>query len=181
MFVLYVYWTDLKAQSFDENDSIDIVEWKENRRLTYNDFKGPQDSTFLVYGHPANGAASMNLIAQFAYDSTNTMTANVTNVFYKGKSWMVIRKPSVLNHEQGHFDISEIYARRLRKEIEILMDKGVEDEVTFRQLFNKYLQELKEFQDAYDSETHHGSIDTKQIHWDRKIEKELNNNNLRKQ
>jgi hypothetical protein len=31
------------------------------------------------------------------------------------KSWIGVQDSDVLNHEQGHFDITEIYARRFQK------------------------------------------------------------------
>jgi hypothetical protein len=164
----------LRSQVIEKNNSIDIVEWSENRRLTYNDFRAAQDSTFLVYGYPANGSASTKIKAEFTYGSDNRLIVTVTNVFYKSKSWMVVQKPSVLNHEQGHFDISEIFARRLRKEFRTLIDNGVEDEMIFQQQFNKCLADLKEFQKTYDTETHHGFSEKEQILWDNKIKNELN-------
>ena len=174
IFVFTIYWADLRSQVIEKMDTTDIVEWKDNRRLTYNDFRALQDSTVLVYGFPAKAAASTKIKAEFTYDSDNKLKVTVINVFYKSESWMVVRKPSVLNHEQGHFDISEVFARRLRKEFKTLIDKGVEDENLFQQQFNKCLADENEFQSAYDSETHHGFSDKEQILWDKRIKSELN-------
>ena len=45
----------------------------------------------------------------------------ITNKFIKDKSWIKpkFKNDTVLIHEQGHFDIEEIYARKFRMQISI--------------------------------------------------------------
>jgi phosphomevalonate kinase len=154
-------------------DSLDYVLWEKDRRLKYEDFKGVQDTTFLVYGYPANGAAVTKIITSFARHENDKLTFSVDNKFLKTKSWIVNRKPVVLSHEQGHFDISEIYARKIRRALTVLLKAQSVEELILTQTVNSLLKELNRYQERYDEETHHGFILEKQKTWEEKIKKEL--------
>lgn len=40
---------------------------------------------------------------------------NITALFSKQDSWMIVRSKDILEHEQVHFDIFELYARKMRR------------------------------------------------------------------
>jgi hypothetical protein len=42
--------------------------------------------------------------------SHGELTYEITCSFSKDKSWGLLKTPYILAHEQGHFDITEIYA-----------------------------------------------------------------------
>ena len=79
----------------------------------------------------------------------------------------------ILAHEQGHFDITEIYARKLHKE---LLDYKF-NRKTFRQdvnaIYDRVVKEKENFQFAYDGLTDHSRNKTVQEEWLQKIEQLL--------
>lgn len=87
-----------------------------------------------------------------------------------------------LAHEQLHFDISELYARKIQAVLRELEVEG-DDPVRVRfdlegrlwELRGELLGELTETQSRYDRECSHGMHKRKQKSWKSKIEKELRN------
>jgi len=105
--------------------------------------------------------------------NTEKYDIEIYSYFDKNASW-VKYKTTGLSHEQGHFDIEEIYARRLKKiinskkffrhRLSLKIDKIVE-------VIN---QQCITYQELYDSETDFHNNFNKQIEWEIKIQKELN-------
>ncbi len=172
--ILFIYSNELIGQNLHDSDSIPYILWREDRPLTYDDFTGVQDGAFLVYGYPANGAATTKIEISFDIDENGNVSFTVFNKFLMNKSWIKKKNPSVLSHEQGHFNISELYARKIRKTIVSLLRKNILDEETINQKIQLLLNELSICQEKYDSETHHGFNLKEQTAWERDIEKEMN-------
>jgi len=92
------------------------IEWSADRKLTWDDFKGEPDTANFP-----NTLALTN--SGFGYESGINMFKDgqvfVQSVFNTNLSWVVPegRNDYVLRHEQIHFDITEIYSRKLRKEL----------------------------------------------------------------
>jgi hypothetical protein len=100
-----------------------------------------------------------------------------------GKSWTSATiDDRLLGHEQGHFDISELFARRVTREYGRLLKagslkgSGKTEEEARKQMaalalekFQPHLEEWRLEQQRYDQETMHGSDPTKQQEWRRKI------------
>jgi predicted secreted Zn-dependent protease len=77
-----------------------------------------------------------------------------------------------LSHEQLHFDISELYARRMREMLgRQTFGPNVRAEV--RRIFKQLNQELSEFQDRYDRETDFSRDREAQAHWNAAIARRL--------
>ena len=77
----------------------------------------------------------------------------------------------LLKHEQGHFDITEIYARKLRQSLQIkkyknykLIGKDVD------KIYDRNNLEWRQFQNSYDKETDHSKNKNKQLEWNEKIQ-----------
>ena len=89
----------------------EYVKWQENRRLTWEDFKAAP----LKLG---NTAAMTTTHLGFAYNVTNgKVSYKIDCRFEKNKSWGLVKNDWILKHEQGHFDIAEIFARKLNRSI----------------------------------------------------------------
>ena len=83
--------------------------------------------------------------------------------------WLWYNKTKIhnltLQHEQGHFDIAEWYARKFRKMIAEEV-KTVEDYKNyFQKKYDALHQEYIEMQSIYDEETIHGTIAIDQNNW----------------
>ena len=79
-----------------------------------------------------------------------------------------------MGHEQLHFDITEVYARKLRQELaKTKFSKNAKAEV--KEIYRNILKELNDFQNKYDSETNFSRDTVQQLIWNKKIKKALNN------
>ena len=95
--------------------------------------------------------------------------------FIKSKSWAKSKNNDILLiHEQGHFDIAELFARKLRKAFaEYKFNyKTVGKDIDNLFLLNK--QERAKMDALYDKETKHSQDKQQQILWNKRIKTELN-------
>lgn len=83
--------------------------------------------------------------------------------FYPDKSWMKVKKPEVLSHEQNHLNITEVCARKLCMEAKAVL--GYDSPQQFNQLFDRINAESRNEQDEYDNETAHGTLPVPQQQW----------------
>ncbi len=138
------------------------VLWQENKPLTKQHFKGPVDTKSKFMSN-TNTTLNIRIIKQ------RGVTAEVTNYFDPAKSWI---KPNatneILKHEQLHFDITEIYARELRKRIKHLQKNTSDADVLNMEIkfaFKQYARLMEKEQTRYDSETNHSIIIDMQKKW----------------
>lgn len=152
----------LLAQSKDE----ELLEWSESSKLSWNDYKASPDPS-------SDAAASTTTYLSIEYNITRTSFGyKIKSRFSKTRSWGLHKTDHILSHEQGHFDIAEIFARKLNK----LMKEYTFDWSTYRQdlkkIYQDVLDEKEEMQNKYDEETNHSINKEKQEEWLKKI-KEL--------
>ena len=76
-----------------------------------------------------------------------------------------------MDHEQLHFDITELYARKIRKRFKELQDMGETDYEEYVKIYYELEKELDAFQQKYDSEVYFREQNQKE--WIEKIAKEL--------
>ena len=87
------------------------IKWNEDRKLTWDDFKAAP----LKMG---STAAMTTTHLGFSYSVANgKITYKIDCQFEKNKSWGLVKNDWILKHEQGHFDIAEIFARKLNKSL----------------------------------------------------------------
>ena len=91
--------------------SEDTLHWSKDRKLTWDDFKGLPDSNSTGMAGTSSGFFYYSY-----YNSDTTLEFKVNTIFFKKYSWVKTEymDSETLNHEQRHFDISEIYAQKLR-------------------------------------------------------------------
>ena len=80
----------------------------------------------------------------------------------------------MLRHEQGHFDIYEIYGREIMKQLKetkAMSGKNFSDNV--EKIFRKGFADLNKLQKKYDQETNHSKNKEKQDEWTKKLKKML--------
>ena len=140
-------------------ESGEFLPWTYSRPLTWEDFlcEPKRNSDAVALTSTALG---------IAYNvSSNQLHYEITCSFSKVKSWGILKTNYILAHEQGHFDITEIYARKLHKEL--LSYKF--NRRTFRQdvndIYDAVVKEKEAFQLAYDSLTDHSRNKTVQKEW----------------
>jgi hypothetical protein len=98
----------------------------------------------------------------------------VRAVFFPNKSFVnpEVRHPYMLAHEQLHFDITELFARRLRRQLAAAsISCDDRDEVDY--LCERAVEEWRIYQEQYDEETQHSLNRDAQVFWNRQIANEL--------
>jgi hypothetical protein len=148
----------------DEND----IPWAASRRLIWSDFKSQPDRN-------ATNAAltSSKIIFNYGYGDDKGFTYHISCVFDKTSSWGKVKTEYILSHEQGHFDIAEIYARKLNK---ALKHYSFNVKISPKEVPAMYQQIMKEegaLQNQYDSETDFSRDKPQQAIWLEKIQREI--------
>jgi hypothetical protein len=150
----------------------DVILWNKNQRLSWKDFTGLADEKSSYYA-----ATFASIRYRYQYSSTGkvyNVKFEVYSYFTKSKSWSKKERQSValLQHEQLHFDITELYARKLKEELE--RNKYTENyKSEIAEIFNIKKRELKQMEDKYDEETNHSQNKEKQQEWENYVAKEL--------
>lgn len=99
---------------------------------------------------------------------------NVEAIMLKSKSYMKEETPYSLRHEQLHFDICELFARKLRQKIAQKDFARVKDIVgEIQKMYNKVTEEWRREEEKYDNDTQHGINAAKQQIWNDNIAKQL--------
>jgi len=150
------------------------IEWDSSRRLTWTDFKAAPDENAA-----AHIAAITNCGLGFQTNRVSQVKKlrfYVSNSFDCSKSWIrpeFMGHENLLAHEQGHFDICEIYARQLRKrfressfELKTLSEQAND---IFREVYNLYVKRQQE----YETDTDNGRNREQQRLWTAKIAVEI--------
>jgi Bacterial protein of unknown function (DUF922) len=157
--ILFFLPFTLSAQEKDE----ELVDWSAARKLSWADYKA----------NPARGsdvAASTTTYLGIEYTiSDKSFGFKIQCRFSKNRSWGLHKTDYILEHEQGHFDIAEIFARKLNK----AMNEYSFNKRTYQKDLNKMYQDImkekEEMQDKYDKETNHSIHKVNQAEWLKKI------------
>lgn len=162
----------INASVFAQKNAPSIV-WNENTDLTWNDFKARPNK---VSHFKALTSTSISLGVN--YENT-TLTIDITNEFYPKKSWTKVegeKSQNLLAHESLHFDISELFARKLRQKVleTKFKSRGQKLINEISSLYQETMRELEKVQRAYDKETDHSVKKEIQDKWELKIKKQLN-------
>ena len=143
------------------------IPWSASRKLTWDDFKGTPDT------HSSNAAlTSSNINIEFSYDEKGFQYSIKCN-FDKNRSWVRIKNSEVLAHEQGHFDIAEIYARKLNKLLKGYHFNAKTASTDVNQLYENTMKQHRQTQTQYDQETDYSRNKTKQATWLQNLADEL--------
>ncbi|MBA3665521.1 MAG: DUF922 domain-containing protein [Bacteroidetes bacterium] len=147
-----------------------ILLWEASRPLTWDDFKGKPERRF------AAASTSYDILKSVSKKEDNSAVAMICAVFFKNQSWKKASwiNDAVLAHEQKHFDIVELYARKLRKKIKEAAFKNMTDlENRLEEMYDVNDKEMDKYQDLYDEETDGSMNGEQQRMWQNKIMKEI--------
>ena len=146
-------------------DRKDIIVWQEGKLLTWDDFQGKPAKRF-------SAASTHYNTFKTTEEKGNKAEVVVEAIFYKNKSWKKMSwcNNDVLAHEQKHFDIVELYARKLRKQIlERKYSSYTNVKAVTDSLYDAMDKEMDLFQDKYDDETDASMNGDKQREWNKMI------------
>ena len=158
--ILFALPALLQAQ---DNVKEELIPWSAGRKLTWADYKAKPDSN-------SDAAASTTTYLGIEYSMKNSVLGyKITCSFSKDRSWGLHKNDHILNHEQGHFDIAEIFARKLNMEMGNYTFNKKSYQQDLRKIYKDILKQKEEFQDEYDKETNHSINKEKQSAWSKKI------------
>lgn len=140
--------------------------WTAAWRLAWRDFQGAPPSG-------GNEGARTAYGLYYAWSCRGDAFAfHVTAALHPRRSWVktvVLRdareSARVLQHEQTHFDLTEVFARRLRQHFATLRSPCARDDAELRAAARRIIDEEKAMQRRYDTETTHGLRDDQQAAW----------------
>ena len=142
--------------------------WAAEEKLSWNDFMGDPDISTEMKAH-----TNSKLKFRWTCDN-NKLNFTVSASFDRHTSW---KKADVtdhlLAHEQLHFDITELYARKLRKAVLELENPCVLPGADLKALAKTFHIAWKEREEAYDMESDHSMDLVVQAEWAAMIAKEL--------
>jgi len=169
MRVLYVIIVSLMLLACIESLP-DIIIWDGHKPLTWDDFQGKPAQRF------AAASTNYDILKSVNKKDNSTVEVEIKAVFFTKKSW---KKGSwvneqVLAHEQKHFDIVELYARKLRKQLLSFNYKSYQDASDkIDSLYAINDKEMDAYQDKYDDETDGSMNGDMQRQWSSDIIKEI--------
>ncbi|WP_051477710.1 DUF922 domain-containing protein [Aquimarina pacifica] len=169
------------AMVFGQKDivvSTNVVQWQEGVFLTPNDFKIVKESDLFDVENAVTTYKIEILPKEVIVDEddniVNYLKMNLATYFYKNRSWLGDKNdPKLLAHEQLHFDIAELFARKMRKAFEELKNKKIMSFDAYQEVYYKYWKACKIYQNTYDKETFNGSMPIPSNDWLLKIHDEL--------
>lgn len=150
----------------------DSICWEKGIKLAWKDFQGEPDTLTTNIGTPALAGTAASI--RYRLTEREAISVKVSVEFLKKRSWSKDTTSLLcLMHEQLHFDIAELYARKIRKKVEELNDQEIHDIESFNKEVKDLLQERNKMNQQYDKETGHGVVDFVQERWNMKIVEEL--------
>ena len=151
------------------------IVWSKND-LTWNDFR--EENSYDKYPYKlAKTHWELKVVAEDSCKcETQKLSVKVYALFIPDFSWVresAIKNKAVLAHEQLHFDIVEVFARRLRKQLQQLKATHNDYQKLTDREKRKTLRALRSVQEDYDQETSGGNKIMTQQKWKNKIDNNL--------
>lgn len=145
-------------------ETANMIPWTLNKRLAWDDFLcEPKRGTDAV----ASTSTSLGIAYQFA---DGELKYRITCNFNKEKSWGLLKTDYILAHEQAHFDITEIFARKLNESLQNYQFNKRTFKKDISQIYQSIIDQKEAFQKQYDGETDHSRNRKTQYDWLEKIE-----------
>lgn len=174
MRILLIFFFLSYSILYAQNDK-DLIKWDPERPITWSDFKGKPK------GHQHELTAAMCYSGIHLGFIVNTFDEvvefEISGTFFIKNSWVDKKRANaeLLVHERLHFDITELYARILKKRLTGELKPGTHDEVVDQviKIHDEVDLEKNKRQDLYDQETNHSINEEEQKMWNAQIEKEI--------
>src|SRR5690606_27670138 len=95
--------------------------WEKDVTLTWDDFRQIPPSDII------DKNTMSGILVDYSYKviEGKVPTFPLRTYFIKDSSWVINKSDRTLHHEKLHFDMAELYTRKMRKEIERLRQKGI--------------------------------------------------------
>ncbi len=164
--LIFVLAVPVMAQ---ENEKLS---WYQEKPLSWSDFKA-SPKKHLPYKANTNSGLS------FSWNSTESISGielnyEVRSNFYTNRSWVkeIEEVDYLLAHEQLHFDITELHARKLRKALESY-EPNEKMKKELDAIYSKVEKQRRQMQTQFDKETNHSINKEAEFKWRVFIKQEL--------
>jgi hypothetical protein len=165
--MLLLFFLFSSCSCFAQEEPEELLKWSETRKLTWDDYKATPDSA-------SEFAASTTTYLEIEYTfMTDGFRFKIKSSFSKANSWGFKKTNYILRHEQGHFDIAEIFARKLYQQMKQYKFNSKSCKEDTQKIYNTIVDEKAKMQDDYDRETNHSINKEKQKEWLKAIGKML--------
>jgi hypothetical protein len=170
-FILLVVFITGSSFQGTQNDAGETIIWTPKAKITWKDFKKSLTGNAIEAAYSVCG---IYISANPQQLNDSTILVDIHAFFSKTLSSKTtekdLLKEGVLVHEQGHFDITEWYARMLRKDIMDARFQTIDEFYKNVQgMYNKEVAAFNAAQQKYDKETHHSMNADAQQKWDKAI------------
>ncbi|MEM1001281.1 MAG: DUF922 domain-containing protein [Bacteroidota bacterium] len=163
----------LSLSTFVHAQKEESVSWNDKTPLEWVDFEADYNPKSDAVALTASGITFGYSIGQIN-NVISSFKAQVYAHFYPARSWV---KPEhdneyILAHEQLHFDITELHARLMRKELsELRISNNIKQRI--QEVHRRISMDLDRMQILYDSDTNHSINREAQLRWIQEVKQAL--------
>ena len=151
------------------SDSTEIILWHEDQKLSWRDFEG-----MPRHDYENLAALTSSGISYYTGCKEGQLIYKIESYFDKQESWVKLdaMDSHKLEHEQIHFDITELFARKLRK---LLAQRTFTcyELMEFQQIVDTFLNNWETEQRIYDIHSSYSRDVEVQKEWLQKVAFEL--------
>ncbi len=153
--------------SFTQDDN--LILWQESNKVAWTDFKAAPNAS-----SPYKAFTESEIKSEIAAKN-NEAHITIKTFFDKNKSWVKDKTDELLAHEQLHFDITELWARKFRQKIKGKTFSFKTFQKELKAIQNDIYKGSKDMQTDYDKETQHSVVVASQKKWEKKIKADIEN------
>ncbi|MBL4662213.1 MAG: hypothetical protein JKY22_01305 [Flavobacteriaceae bacterium] len=129
-----------------------FITWSEDYQATWADFQGVVDNGYLL---AAMTSYKIDLQPETVMVDENDQIQGYENLtvianFYKKTSWHSTNSDHILKHERLHFDIAELFSRKIRKRFSELENRKQATFSVYQEVFTLFWKECRMMQKQYD-------------------------------
>ena len=167
-----IFWWGMFTHSLIAQENSSSIIWSEVQKLKWKDFQGTPQKDSSHFAISSTGSVFTTYIEEGKDSAIITFETYAT--FNRDSSWGKKwgRSSYLLKHEQTHFDITELFVRKLRKALtEYHFSGNYKSEI--QRMVAYFDHERNKKQDQYDYETRHSLNEAEQVKWNQYIADEL--------
>jgi len=134
--------------------------------ITFENFRGLEFFKKNLYGNKRFAYVVVTIDSEISDDYVD-----VKSLFHPSRSFVYnshINSKELLSHEMYHFKITELYTRKIKKEISELGESG--QTALFKEIIQQKTKEERKFQTKYDYDTFHSYVYSEQKKYERTID-----------
>ncbi len=150
------------------------IEYSPGADFNWSMFRGKVNPHHIESMGKNTGAVTVSSLNYTSVIKGNSATIKVEALFLPSESWTryphLDHPDEALNHEKRHFDICEIYARKMRQILMQTHFSRFHFNEELNAIFKKMANEESNAQSTYDKETKHSINLAEQKKWNEKID-----------